>query len=104
MTLSATIDIHTYTHTHPNPPCHVTFDPISPQLSPLPSLPPGALLLAKACSRLRSLDLSFCPEVTEAGVDTLARGVTGLTTLKLNGNGDRVDARFLGRYLVLIFA
>ena len=29
----------------------------------------------------------------------MARGVTGLTTLKLNGNGDRIDARFLGNII-----
>ena len=58
----------------------------------------AAVLLAHGCSRLRALDLSFCPDVTEAGVDVLAKGVTGLTTLKLNGNGDRIDARFLGSF------
>ena len=58
----------------------------------------AAALLAQHCSRLRSLDLSFCGEITEYGVNVLTRGVTGLTTLKLNGNGDRVDVRFLGAY------
>ena len=55
-------------------------------------------LLAHHCSRLRALDLSFCAEITEHGVDTLARGVTGLTTLKLNGNGDRIDVRYLSAF------
>eukprot|EP00606_Chrysophyceae_sp_TOSAG23-5_P001109 GSChrysophyteH2.ASY1.ANO1.526.1 assembled CDS len=44
----------------------------------------SAQIVARLCQRMRTLDLSGCHQVSDSTVHTLARGITGLTTLKLD--------------------
>lgn len=55
----------------------------------------AAVLLSSLCSKLRSLDLSFCAAITKNTVTSVVQGVTGLTTLKLDGAQYKIDSRFL---------
>lgn len=52
----------------------------------------ASVILSKLCLNLRSLDLSRCHSITDASVHTLAQNVSGLTSLKLDGN-DRVTMK-----------
>lgn len=58
----------------------------------------GTKIIAKQCLKLRSLDLSRCRSITDDSVSVVAETVTGLTTLKLDGNG-KVTTRAVTRYL-----
>eukprot|EP01041_Mallomonas_annulata_P002654 gene2654-5210_t len=54
--------------------------------------------IVKICSKLRSLDLSHCKAITDITVSLVAENVTGLTTLKLDGNS-HVTTRTVTKYL-----
>lgn len=43
-------------------------------------------IVTNMCPRLQSLDLSRCPAVTDQSIHTLAKGISALSTLKLDGN------------------
>ena len=53
--------------------------------------PLESFLLARG---LRTLDLSGCQKISEAGVESIAKGCTGLAYLNLSGC-ERVGRRFL---------
>ncbi len=55
-------------------------------------------LIARDCTNLRSLDLSRCGHITDNTVHSIARGVTSLTTLKLD-NIRAVSTKTLMSYI-----
>eukprot|EP01042_Synura_sphagnicola_P003285 gene3285-4066_t len=55
-------------------------------------------VIASVCTRLRQLDLRQCKSISDVTVSTIAEQVTGLTTLKLDGNR-QVSTKAIARYL-----
>ena len=58
-------------------------------------------MIAEVCTRLRALDLRKCKSISDVTVSTIAENVTGLTTLKLDGN-QQVDLTEEFEYHVML--
>ena len=58
----------------------------------------SAQIVSRLCERLRTLDLSACALVSDATIHTVARGITGLTSLKLD-HCPRIDPKTLIGYV-----
>lgn len=58
----------------------------------------GAAHIVQYCQQLRELDISNCVEVSDEAVDILVKGISCLTTLKLDGN-PRIHAKTVASYV-----